>query len=76
MKKKWIALVLAGAMVMTAFTGCGNKKSDDSATKDDSAATEESSGESTEIVNKEATIEVPEEVTKGGELKIALTSSP
>lgn len=77
MKKKWIAFVLAGAMVMTAFTGCGNKKSDDSAKKDDSAATEESGGsESTEIVNKEATIEVPEEVTKGGELKIALTSSP
>lgn len=77
MKKKWIAFVLAGAMVMTAFTGCGNKKSDDSAKKDDSATTEESGGsESTEIVNKEATIEVPEEVTKGGELKIALTSSP
>ena len=76
MKRRLIALLLAGAMVATALVGCGSK-SDDSASEDQSSAsTEESAGETTKIVNKEATVEVPDEVTKGGELKIALTSSP
>lgn len=71
MKRRLMALILAGVMAVTVLAGCG-KKSDDSSTKEDSATTEEA----TEIVNKEATIDVPDEVTKGGELKIALTSSP
>ena len=65
MKRRLIALLSAGAMVATALVGCGSK-SDDSASEDQSSAsTEESAGETTKIVNKEATIEVPDEVTKG-----------
>lgn len=77
MKKKLIALLLAGAMTAAALAGCGGGGSD-SASEESTESTEsaESTEESTEIVNKEATIEVPDEVTKGGELSIALTSSP
>ena len=68
MKKKVIALVLAVVMAMSAV-GCGSKEK-----------TEKQEGQTTEkkeeIVNKEAAIDVPDEVTKGGELNIALTSSP
>ena len=79
MKKRLLALLLAGAMVATALSGCGGKSSSDSS--DTSSSTEASedtgsSGEATKIENKEATIDVPDEVTKGGELSIALTSSP
>ena len=75
MKKRLLALLLAGAMVATALSGCGGKSSSDSS--DTSSSTEASedtgsSGEATKIENKEATIDVPDEVTKGGELSIAL----
>ncbi len=77
MKKKLIAMLLAGAMVVTALSGCGGgSSSDSSSTAEESTESTENSGEATEIVNKEATIEVPDEVTKGGELSIGLTSSP
>ncbi len=47
MKRRLIALLLAGAMVATALVGCGSK-SDDSASEDQSSAsTEESAGETT-----------------------------
>lgn len=67
MRKKILTMILAGAVAVTALTGCGGAKKESST---------EASQETTKIVNKEAKIEVPEEVTKGGELNIALTSSP
>lgn len=67
MRKKILTMILAGAVAVTALTGCSGAKKESST---------EASQETTKIVNKEAKIEVPEEVTKGGELNIALTSSP
>lgn len=67
MRKKILTMILAGAVAVTALTGCGGAKKESST---------EASQETTKIVNKEAKIEVPEEVTKGGKLNIALTSSP
>lgn len=71
MKKRVLALLLAGAMVATSFVGCGGKKDEQA-----ESTTTESAEEKEEAANKEATIEVPDEVTPGGELNIALTSSP
>lgn len=68
MKKKVIAIVLAAVMAMS-VAGCGSKEK----TEKQEGKTAENKEE---IVNKEASIDVPDEVTKGGELKIALISSP
>lgn len=70
MKKRILALLLALAMVASLAVGCGSKDAEDTTT-DDAAATESESFE-----NVEATVDVPAEVTKGGTLTIALSSSP
>ena len=69
MRKKILTMLLAGVVAVTALTGCGGNQTKSEGSTD-------ASQETTKIVNKEAKIEVPEEVTKGGELNIALTSSP
>lgn len=79
MKRRLVALVLTGMLAATALAGCGNKTQENASGSEPAA--EESKEEGTEggssaIKNVEATIEVPEEVTKGGELKISLSSSP
>ena len=81
MKKKILALFLAGTMVVVGMAGCGSKDNGGSEDTKGQESTESPEGEDTgeeskAVENKEATIEVPDEVTKGGELKIALTSSP
>lgn len=79
MKRRVLALVLTGMLAATALAGCGNKTQENGSGSEPAA--EESKEESTAsegsaIKNVEATIDVPEEVTKGGELKISLSSSP
>src|SRR5699024_4908752 len=71
MKKKLLTFVLAGAMVFSmAMSGCGSSNSQETDTQ-----TEKESDKET-VENVEAVIDVPDEVTKGGELNIALVSSP
>ena len=71
MKKKLLTFVLAGAMVFSmAMSGCGSSNSEETDTQ-----TEKESDKET-VENVEAVIDVPDEVTKGGELNIALVSSP
>lgn len=71
MKKKLLTLVLAGAMIFSmAMSGCGSSNSQETDTQ-----TEKESDKET-VENVEAVIDVPDEVTKGGELNIALVSSP
>lgn len=75
MKKKLLTFALAGAaalsMVLSGCAGGGSQKAE-------TQTEEESGGESQEksVENTEAVIDVPDEVTKGGELNIALVSSP
>ncbi len=82
MKKRVLALFLASTMVLTGMVGCGNKsdgaaeETQESQDGEDAGDAEEAEESGDAVENKEATIEVPDEVTKGGELNIALTSSP
>ena len=63
MKKKALSLLLAVLMIGSLLAGCGSN---------DTASTTDA----TVAAPVEAVVEVPDEITKGGTLTIALSSSP
>lgn len=64
--KKVMSLLLAALMIVSLFAGCGNKN----------AADAQNAAEAPAPTSVEAVVEVPDEITKGGTLTIALSSSP
>ena len=73
MKKKLLTGILAGALAVTAFAGCGSAKEESTAATDNAAAKEETAG--TEAAAADST-EAEAAVETKGTIKIAASATP
>ena len=68
MKKRLLTGILAGALAVSAFAGCGSAKEENSTATDNAAAKEETAGTEAAAVESKGTIKIAASATPHAEI--------